>query len=75
VGATTAGAWSWRGTLGELGDAVVPHDRRDLPGLLVLGHVVSLADMVSRAMDRAKGAGSSAHERQDGHPWQHKQVL
>jgi hypothetical protein len=30
----------------------IPEDRLDLPGLVVLGHVVSLADTVSRAMQR-----------------------
>jgi uroporphyrin-III C-methyltransferase len=52
VGACTPGVWSWTGTLEALGQARVPEDRADLPGLVVIGRVVSLADVVSRAMQR-----------------------
>jgi len=50
VGACTPRVWSWTGTIDELEGVDIPEDRRDLPGLVVLGHVVSLADTVSRAM-------------------------
>jgi uroporphyrin-III C-methyltransferase len=53
LGATTPEAWSWRGTLGELPLVALPEDRRHLPGLLVLGEVVSLAEAI------ATGAESS----------------
>jgi uroporphyrin-III C-methyltransferase len=49
VGASTEREWSWRGTLEALGETGIPEDRRDLPGLLVLGAVVSLAEVVTRA--------------------------
>jgi len=49
MGASTPRAWSWIGTLGELAGAEIPADRADLPGLVVLGPVVSLADAVRRA--------------------------
>ncbi len=49
LGATTADAWSWRGTLGELAQVSLPEDRRGLPGLLVLGEVVSLADVIGQS--------------------------
>ena len=49
LGATTAEEWSWRGTLGELAQVALPADRRDLPGLIVLGEVVSLADVVGQS--------------------------
>jgi uroporphyrin-III C-methyltransferase len=49
LGATTPDAWSWRGTLGELAQVSLPDDRRDLPGLLVLGEVVSLADAIGQS--------------------------
>jgi uroporphyrin-III C-methyltransferase len=52
VGACTPRAWSWTGTLEMLESVEIPEDRVDLPGLVVLGHVVSLADTVSRAMRR-----------------------
>lgn len=50
VGACTSRAWTWTGTLETLDAVAIPGDRLDLPGLVVLGHVVSLADTVSRAM-------------------------
>jgi uroporphyrin-III C-methyltransferase len=60
VGATTAGAWSWRGTLGDLAHVALPEG--DLPGLLVLGPVVSLADAVSESR-------SAEEEGSGGAPW------
>jgi uroporphyrin-III C-methyltransferase len=73
LGATTSRAWSWRGTLGSLEHAVIPRDRCDLPGLLVLGHVVSLADTVSRAMNAAEsGVAGGPEEEED--VWRREQV-
>ncbi len=42
LGAHTSRAWAWKGTLGDLPQAELPVDRRDLPGLVVLGEVVAL---------------------------------
>jgi len=64
LGACTPRAWSWTGTLGEIDRVEIPVDRGDLPGLLVLGHVVSLADTVSRAMRREDDA-----EQKEEAPW------
>jgi uroporphyrin-III C-methyltransferase len=49
VGATTEREWSWTGTLDQLVDVEVPGDRGDLPGLVILGAVVSLVEAISRA--------------------------
>jgi uroporphyrin-III C-methyltransferase len=53
LGASMPKAWSWTGTLGELGGVEIPTDSEDLPGLVVLGPVVSLAEAVRRATGRA----------------------
>ncbi len=49
LGATTPDSWSWRGTLGELARVVLPEDRAHLPGLIVLGEVVSLAQAITQS--------------------------
>ncbi len=41
VGATTDAAWTWRGSLDQLGAVTIPADRALLPGLLILGDVVA----------------------------------
>jgi len=56
LGATTEREWSWTGSLDALGGAELPDDLGDLPGLVVLGPVVSLAGAVSRAMGREEEA-------------------
>jgi uroporphyrin-III C-methyltransferase len=68
VGATTAREWSWTGTLDGLGDPEVPEDRRDLPGLVVLGPVVSLAEVVSRAMKRGEAPPKAPREEEAAWP-------
>ena len=68
VGACSARAWSWTGTIDTLDRVDIPEDRVDLPGLVVLGHVVSLADTVSRAMGRVD-------DRKEETPWLHAQAL
>lgn len=73
VGACTPGVWSWTGTLEALDQARVPDERAHLPGLVVLGHVVSLADTVSRAMQREKIAPLCDHEEEEA-PWLRKQA-
>jgi uroporphyrin-III C-methyltransferase len=52
LGATTEREWSWRGSLDALARAELPEDRSDLPGLVVLGPVVSLSGAIARAMGR-----------------------
>jgi uroporphyrin-III C-methyltransferase len=49
VGASTPDAWTWTGTIDTLDQSSIPLRCRDLPGLVVLGRVVGLADAVSRA--------------------------
>jgi uroporphyrin-III C-methyltransferase len=73
VGACTREVWSWTGTIDTLDRANVPEDRAHLPGLVVIGHVVSLADTVSRAMQREKIAPLCDHEEEEA-PWLRKQA-
>jgi uroporphyrin-III C-methyltransferase len=47
LGAHGPRQWQWTGTIAELGTAVWPADRADLPGLVVVGEVVQLADRLS----------------------------
>jgi uroporphyrin-III C-methyltransferase/precorrin-2 dehydrogenase/sirohydrochlorin ferrochelatase len=56
LGASSAGAFAWTGTLAGLRDAPLPPDRAHLPGTLVVGKVAGLA--ISPA--RADAAPSSA---------------
>ncbi len=75
VGACTPVAWSWTGTLGTLARVNVPEDRAHLPGLVVIGHVVSLADTVSRAMQRQEVAPSLPCDREEEEAsWLRKQA-
>jgi uroporphyrin-III C-methyltransferase / precorrin-2 dehydrogenase / sirohydrochlorin ferrochelatase len=43
LGAASDAAFAWRGSLAELGSAVLPEDRAHLPGVLVVGAVAALA--------------------------------
>jgi uroporphyrin-III C-methyltransferase len=75
VGACTPGVWSWTGTIDTLDRANVPEDRAHLPGLVVIGHVVSLADTVSRAMQREEVARSLPRDQEEEEtPWLRKQA-
>ncbi len=42
LGAATPEAWTWKGTLEDLGAMAVPFDRTDLPGTIVVGRVAGL---------------------------------
>lgn len=42
LGAATSAAWTWRGALAELTTALVPVDRDELPGTIVIGRVAGL---------------------------------
>ena len=58
VGATGPAQWSWTGPLADLQEhANVPEERAELPGLLVLGPVVALADAIAAG---ATGKGDLA---------------
>lgn len=50
LGAHSPRAFSWTGTLSELADFVIPSDREDLPGLVVLGAVVAAAEPIRAAL-------------------------
>ncbi len=47
LGAHTERQWSWTGALAELAGTALPEDRRELPGLLVVGDVVAIADRIA----------------------------
>jgi uroporphyrin-III C-methyltransferase len=51
VGASTPQMWTWKGTLGALASTVVPADRADAPGTVVIGEVVGLEIQALRAAD------------------------
>jgi uroporphyrin-III C-methyltransferase / precorrin-2 dehydrogenase / sirohydrochlorin ferrochelatase len=60
LSAGTPQAWTWRGTLAELGGLVVPDASADAPGTLVVGEVVRLASRIgalAAAGDLAPAAG------------------
>lgn len=70
LGATTADGWRWTGTLGELGRVTIPEGRRELPGLIVLGHVVALSDGIYRAMETSVDAAPAVTGEETAQ-WQH----
>ena len=51
LGAYTANAWLWTGTLGELPGAAIPELVRGAPGTLVIGAVVSLAARLGQSQN------------------------
>ncbi|HEU4381993.1 MAG TPA: uroporphyrinogen-III C-methyltransferase [Anaeromyxobacteraceae bacterium] len=57
LGASSAGAFTWTGTLAELGAAEIPEDRAHLPGTIVVGAVAGLAPALARS---ATAAGAMA---------------
>jgi uroporphyrin-III C-methyltransferase/precorrin-2 dehydrogenase/sirohydrochlorin ferrochelatase len=46
LGAGHERCWRWTGSLAALGEVQVPPDNRDLPGLLVIGEVVGVAQQL-----------------------------
>ncbi|MFL5379709.1 MAG: uroporphyrinogen-III C-methyltransferase [Myxococcales bacterium] len=60
LSAATAEAQSWRGPLAELGSCDLPDRHPDLPGLLVIGRAVGVADQLEAI---AGGEGYSAARR------------
>jgi uroporphyrin-III C-methyltransferase/precorrin-2 dehydrogenase/sirohydrochlorin ferrochelatase len=63
LGAATPSAWRWVGSLGELGTVELPEDRRDLPGVIVVGSVVTLAEVIQPDRSAAPRAQASEAER------------
>jgi uroporphyrin-III C-methyltransferase len=61
AGAGTAQAWSWTGSLAELGAAALPPERlaAGLPVLLVIGQVVSLAAELGPLLAAHENAGAA----------------
>lgn len=55
LGAYSAAAWAWAGPLSELANVGLPADRKDLPGLIVMGDVVALS-RTTRNLAARKGA-------------------
>jgi uroporphyrin-III C-methyltransferase / precorrin-2 dehydrogenase / sirohydrochlorin ferrochelatase len=58
-GASTEAAAVWRGDLASLGAAVIPEAATGLPGTIVIGEVVSLADVIAA---RSNGSSSQWQE-------------
>jgi uroporphyrin-III C-methyltransferase / precorrin-2 dehydrogenase / sirohydrochlorin ferrochelatase len=56
LAASTPEAYTWIGDLDDLGHVPLPNDRRNAPGTLVIGEVVSLASSVGHA-DGVREAG------------------
>ncbi len=50
AGASMTGAWTWRGTLAELGASVLPETAAELPGTLVIGPVTALPLSVTNGL-------------------------
>jgi uroporphyrin-III C-methyltransferase / precorrin-2 dehydrogenase / sirohydrochlorin ferrochelatase len=59
-GASTGAAAVWRGDLASLGAAAIPEAAAGLPGTIVIGEVVSLADVIA-----ASSNGSSAQGQEE----------
>ncbi len=59
LGAGSANAHTWRGTLSSLGDAAFPDSAAGLPGTLVAGNVVSLAAVIAPARRDSRPAVSA----------------
>ena len=47
LGAPGPRQWSWTGSLAALGGVALPADRGDLPGLVVVGDVIKVADRIA----------------------------
>jgi uroporphyrin-III C-methyltransferase/precorrin-2 dehydrogenase/sirohydrochlorin ferrochelatase len=61
-GASTAAAQSWRGELAELGRLEIPEAALGLPGTIVVGEVVSLADVIAASGPAPAKAGRERQE-------------
>lgn len=61
LAASTPEAYTWTGPLDALGRVALPADRRDAPGTLVIGEVVSVASSLGQVNDFAYTAVAAAH--------------
>jgi uroporphyrin-III C-methyltransferase / precorrin-2 dehydrogenase / sirohydrochlorin ferrochelatase len=61
-GASTEAAAVWRGDLASLGASVIPEAASGLPGTIVIGEVVSLADVIAGGMASSEAAPSDHQE-------------
>ncbi len=61
LGAHGPKSHAWTGTLDALPDYVIPEDRAELPGLVVLGSVVAAAEPIRRAL----GLGEQREQRSE----------
>jgi len=71
IGAATAAAWRWTGTIGELGQvALPPRTAGDpgAPGLLVIGQVVAVAAEIESMSAVSARLASPGEDRRDGAP-------
>jgi uroporphyrin-III C-methyltransferase/precorrin-2 dehydrogenase/sirohydrochlorin ferrochelatase len=61
LAASTAESFSWTGSLEALGRAALPEDRREAPGTLVVGEVVSLASSIGQVLDVVRPSVAAGH--------------
>jgi uroporphyrin-III C-methyltransferase/precorrin-2 dehydrogenase/sirohydrochlorin ferrochelatase len=61
LAAASPRAFTWTGTLGELGAATLPAALRDAPGTIVIGEVVSLAATLARSVAEPSAAAEHPH--------------
>ncbi len=61
LAASTPEAFAWTGPLEALGGAVLPEDRREAPGTLVIGEVVSLASSIGQISDVVRPSVAAGH--------------
>jgi len=59
LGASSPRAWAWTGRLADLAGAVIPDDRSDLPGLIVMGDVVALSHRIAASTSRTETSRES----------------
>jgi uroporphyrin-III C-methyltransferase/precorrin-2 dehydrogenase/sirohydrochlorin ferrochelatase len=62
-GASTEAAAVWRGNLASLGAAAIPEAASGLPGTIVIGEVVSLADVIAASATAPSEAADRQEER------------
>jgi uroporphyrin-III C-methyltransferase/precorrin-2 dehydrogenase/sirohydrochlorin ferrochelatase len=71
IGAATAAAWNWTGTLAEMGAAQVPNPGfadagTGAPGLLVIGQVVAVAGQIER-LQKSHVEAAAVERHRGGH--------
>jgi uroporphyrin-III C-methyltransferase/precorrin-2 dehydrogenase/sirohydrochlorin ferrochelatase len=66
LAAATPQAFTWIGALESLGQVSLPHDRRHVPGILVVGETVSVASALAAFPDVPRPAAAAGRRRQGG---------